>query len=42
MIYRSKTTLDKEKELEIIQIIYVVKRWCENEKVVQTIVSNTE
>lgn len=42
MIYRSKTTLDKEKELEILQIIYVVKSWWENEKIVQTIVSNTE
>ncbi|MCU5181446.1 hypothetical protein OCE16_24195 [Bacillus toyonensis] len=42
MIYRSKTTLDKEKELEIIQIIYVVKSWWENENIVQTTVSNTE
>lgn len=42
IIHRSKPTFDKEKELKILQIIYVIKRWCQNEKVVQTTLSNTE
>ncbi|EJS58178.1 hypothetical protein ICG_01917 [Bacillus cereus BAG1X1-3] len=42
MIFRSEMTFKNEKEVEILQGIYVVKRWWKNEKIVQTTVSNVE
>ncbi|MDR4903075.1 hypothetical protein RGW67_19265 [Bacillus mycoides] len=42
MIFRSETTSKNGKEIEILQSIYVVKRWWRNEKIVQTTVSNVE
>ncbi|EPF11813.1 hypothetical protein ICA_02275 [Bacillus cereus BAG1O-3] len=42
MIYKNKTTSKNGKELELLQSIYVVKKWGRDERIVETTASNIE